>query len=814
MNKKKKTDNSYVNMFKLKKIENSEKIITTEKTKGINFDNITDWDNINYDGKKQAKISDQNENGEFNKFPCSEREKNTEVSINKLKDNYHENKQDKEYHFDRNIHLNRIPDQYKITKISYNSTTQPKVNKNHIGNFTSSPVSIPIQENQNDDFSVDTSNFTNRIGDNAANQIDRIDLSQNNFQTDFNAIKTNILNKKILPFNSTDTIGDNYKNIQAFDKKYEIIEENEDEEGKMNPSDFVVENIGEEKQQDENQKNFIKCNTNDSDSDDSNFALSINHDLNVTSNQLEDMNNELKNINYNVKLTQRINNLNEVAKENKNRINNNSGKIKLQPINKKKRNSKINKEVINEIGENELNKNQNNQEDKIPKTPNYKLQNNLNSNPVSIQTYQNNMNIMNVQPSSYYNPQFSTINQMSLNNLNNQYQVDPNIAMLQPMHLQMPFNTYSYNQIQPIYNQPNFYGNPYAQVMIPNNFSNFGYTPGEPTYQNVQTIYNPQSPNVNDLDKNNVDTKKIESCSNKSESIKKSKTYKPYTYVDYKLKYDGNKIKLGGLGANIGTKEWEEKYQKKRKMKEYTSNFKAIPNCDNTGSKEHEKENSQTVKEKSDNKSVLDSPTSDRNEPKKLNEQSFNDSSLNLEQRIFRDLNIANNINDVITNQESSLKEKEKKSSISHVHNLIKLKEDKKSLNKNEIEEKSKIRAKSSIKNETINKTQEKKLMMTNVYTTIHTEKENMRKNKKIEKNSQILSNMNSKAETIRKSRPVSSKIEIVTKEDGIEDDDPYVRNFYSQKKDEYDHLDNLLKQHKNYSEKVENIKKFIYKLN
>jgi len=677
MNRKKKTENSYVNMFKLKKIENSEKIINTEKTKGINFDNITDWDDINYDGKKQAKASEKFENEEFNKFTSTEKDKNREGSINKFKHNNYENKQDKEYHFDRNIHLNKIPDQDKITKISNHPIAQPQDNKYHIGNFTPSPVSIPLQENQNDDFSVDTSNFTNKIVDNATNQIDRIDLSQNNFTTDFNAIKTNILNKKILPFNSTDTIGNNNKNIQAFEKQYDIIEEKEDEEGKMNPSDFGIENTGIEKQPDEIQKNFVNCNTYDSDSDDSNFALNINHDLNVTSNQLEDMNKELKNLNYNVKLTQRINNMNEFANDNKKRINNNSGKIKLEPLNKKKRKSKINKELVNEPCENELIKDQNNQEDKIPKTPNYKLQNNTNNNPVSIQTYQNNMNIMNVQPSPYFNTPFNSINQMNLNNLNNNYQVDPNIAMFQPMHLQMPFNTYSFNHIQPIYNQPNFYENPYAQVMIHNNFANYGYTPGEQFYQNAQTTYNlqPQSYIVDELDKNNFDTKNIESSSKKSESIKKTKNYKPYTYVDYKLKYDGNKIKLGGLGANIGTKEWEEKYQMKKKMKEYSSNFKAVPNIisDNADSKEHDKRISETIKEKYVNKSVLDSPSSDKIEAGNFNEQSSNDSSLNLEKRIFRDLNIANNRNDVITNKEVNLKEKEKKSSNSHVHNLIKL---------------------------------------------------------------------------------------------------------------------------------------------
>jgi hypothetical protein len=49
--------------------------------------------------------------------------------------------------------------------------------------------------------------------------------------------------------------------------------------------------------------------------------------------------------------------------------------------------------------------------------------------------------------------------------------------------------------------------------------------------------------------------------------------YKPYTLKDYK-EISSAKIVLGSLGPNIGTKEWEEKCEKMKKMEEYNSYLK------------------------------------------------------------------------------------------------------------------------------------------------------------------------------------------------------------------------------------------------
>jgi hypothetical protein len=49
--------------------------------------------------------------------------------------------------------------------------------------------------------------------------------------------------------------------------------------------------------------------------------------------------------------------------------------------------------------------------------------------------------------------------------------------------------------------------------------------------------------------------------------------YKPYTLKEYK-DLGNEKITFGGLGPNVGTKEWEEKANKMKKVNEYSENLK------------------------------------------------------------------------------------------------------------------------------------------------------------------------------------------------------------------------------------------------
>ena len=60
---------------------------------------------------------------------------------------------------------------------------------------------------------------------------------------------------------------------------------------------------------------------------------------------------------------------------------------------------------------------------------------------------------------------------------------------------------------------------------------------------------------------------------NNNKSLNNDISYHPYSLKDYKELGNG-KIVLGGLGPNIGTKEWEERLIKMKKIVEYSENIK------------------------------------------------------------------------------------------------------------------------------------------------------------------------------------------------------------------------------------------------
>jgi hypothetical protein len=63
---------------------------------------------------------------------------------------------------------------------------------------------------------------------------------------------------------------------------------------------------------------------------------------------------------------------------------------------------------------------------------------------------------------------------------------------------------------------------------------------------------------------------KLTDLNNKNDS---RQPYKPYSLKEYK-DLGNEKITFGGLGPNIGTKEWEEKANKMKKVNEYSENLK------------------------------------------------------------------------------------------------------------------------------------------------------------------------------------------------------------------------------------------------
>jgi hypothetical protein len=85
----------------------------------------------------------------------------------------------------------------------------------------------------------------------------------------------------------------------------------------------------------------------------------------------------------------------------------------------------------------------------------------------------------------------------------------------------------------------------------------------------------------NSISNNNGPQTDSFSSRNRNNSYSKSNikdydgTYKPYTLKDYK-EISSAKIILGSLGPNTGTKEWEERQTKLKKMEEYASNVQQL----------------------------------------------------------------------------------------------------------------------------------------------------------------------------------------------------------------------------------------------
>ena len=195
------------------------------------------------------------------------------------------------------------------------------------------------------------------------------------------------------------------------------------------------------------------------------------------------------------------------------------------------------------------------------------------------------------------------------NNKNNILNYNPNIVNN---------NQQKTNLLSPslLYNQ--YYNNPYMYFNYNYNQYNNNYIPSNGIYPPYQLYYYPQQKqninpyytnnNVNISNKPIIENNKIENKNNNKKRLRpisaqnigrsnisylggnnnnnltnltlnnKSNLtninryeYKPYTLKDYKEII--NVDTLGGLGANIGTEEWEKKKEKMDKMSEYAKNI-------------------------------------------------------------------------------------------------------------------------------------------------------------------------------------------------------------------------------------------------
>ena len=215
------------------------------------------------------------------------------------------------------------------------------------------------------------------------------------------------------------------------------------------------------------------------------------------------------------------------------------GSAFLKPINKAKiknnnDNNNITEPVKNDLPNNEINKNMNNP---------YITNTNNNISPILFYKYQN--------PYMYYN--YNTNLYMNNN--------------IQPGAIYPPYQLYYYpnpNMINPYLIQNNYQN---VENKENNEITSKPLTKKKLRPISAQNISNNRSYLTN---QNNITN--LTYLNNKSNMTNINRhEYKPYTLKDYKEIM--NVDTLGGLGANIGTEDWNKKKEKMDKMNEYAKNI-------------------------------------------------------------------------------------------------------------------------------------------------------------------------------------------------------------------------------------------------
>ncbi len=436
----------------------------------------------------------------------------------------------------------------------------------------------------------------------------------------------------------------------------------------------------------------------------------------------------------------------------------------------------------------------------IPNNLNDNINNNLNNNIsnnniTNINSVTFNSNINKIQNQNInINPQ---INPNILNNNNNiNPQINPNIMNNNNINPQIIQNS---NLIFPQMQFPTTYISPYPYSMPFN-------MPNQIPIQNP-TQYNMQNINYN-ISNNNlmqpISQRKITTPQSKKQ-INKSVNYKPKSLKEYKEKYvnDKNKNKeRGGLGPNIGTKEWEKKERNKNKVKEYSEKIKE---------KNEEKENKfkNQLKINKENSRIVKDQLYDS-----LSEKDEIDDNLNIN---LNNLNNENKINENTNErriQSASIKQINTNNGYSRIGFL-------KHLAQENEEKKKKFTnyKKTKINKEEDNKTE---IKLGRIYTTLKQPQQNQINNKK-----NINNNKNNNFQTpFDKQRAKSSKVNNRVKKQIINYEDDITKKFMKNEANEYNGLikdnkgnlimdpageiEHLLQNNRVFNSKVNQIKNFL----
>lgn len=771
MSRKNKTESSYANMFKHKtetQTSNFSKI--EEKKKGINFDDLEDW---------QPNSANKHQNLDENQMNHEENENNIQLSSNNRQLKVQEIVQSFGIKYNKQISgdYNSNSDQYQVYPKPINQIpNQPEnfsysdniyqhtipINKLHTNKISNVIPQQPIAEH--DDYSVNTSIFTNRQGE-GIEKMDKIELSNiHNVMSDHAMGNTNIPNKKMANFivNSNE----NFTPTAIQNKNhYDVIDENEEEDLKFNHSltQEIIRNQQMESplkynlapRKDSNLKpeekskncypttNYEKFVEDDS-LDDDNFSLNLNDDLNVTKNQLDDMNKELKDINRQIKNKEKqdeVDKKNETIGKNKKnllepilntRMNTNSGTIPKNghpsasdenKINIQSNNSFLNKPkrkqspYLRNVNLSDAKKNVSeysiNHQGIAASQPINTVNNNNNiTKPISIQTYQQNTNIMHIQPPLvgnlpvYYNQPLGNgyIGDSNLNVQGYSMQNVPNVANAQYHQMNMmnyPHMTQVSQVSQYPYQQINYPQNSNINMLPISGLMPSNYQYSMPIGNNVVALNNVHSINNLKSPSNKISSQitmnKVQEDSSSFDMDPEKKhmklkpesnivNYKPKTLKDYKEKFNSNDPQIkrdsGGLGANIGTKEWQEKLEKKNKMKEYSHNIKSM-NKLNLVSNEEKNHNIKEIKSNSNQLSKVKSyklksenseisVLKNKNSHKSENyvNQLLDDSLSFLDKKLEKGLNGPEISQRNVFTPDSSIN----RTGYSHIHNIRKLK--------------------------------------------------------------------------------------------------------------------------------------------
>ena len=591
-----KKENNNIQNHKNKEI-NDNSVIKAKK--GINFDELSDWDSpiLNNTNKDNNLIQNQISNP-------------IENNIINIDDVYNNNNLNENQQFNNNIILdlkNNDDDneQISIRKMQNLNLNINKSNPymNNINNLNKDNNNFNNNQNNNynnlDNLSLNTSNFTYQ--QNELNNYDKIDLSiaTNN---DYNIIGPG----KKVPSVFNENLVSQIKKEEPINKFNHVIKEEEDEYSKYEKdslSDDIDINAPKDiMNQAEKENNISQQQLNDL----ANDANLINNFYDNTNNKtgkfgssknkddIKKKNDNLKNNNNYTYDNYKKSNLNKNVIKQENKISKGeidmTSPIKIINVNQNEilnnfqtfqKETEINNNNMNNIAEatfkpNQFEKINSNLTNYIPNNKNNDEINKNNINSLTFNPNKNqsqNINSQNINPqiinNQNINPQ--NINNQSINpqNINNQNINSQNIN-LNPQISENLNNIYYPipNNIYPQITFPQQYISPYPYSM-PFNFPN--QVPIQnPNQYNMHNInYNISNNNfINPIQEEKLETKK---------KVNKSVNYKPKSLKEYKEKYVNDKginKKRGGLGPNIGTKEWEEKEKVKNRMKEYSEKIK------------------------------------------------------------------------------------------------------------------------------------------------------------------------------------------------------------------------------------------------